>query len=137
MKRPGKMVGEVLRASMLTPATIMYPFVKIEMPPRFRGKIAFTSANCIGCKLCMRDCPANAITINKVGEKQFEAVFNNDRCIFCAQCVDTCPRKALASTPEFELASLDRGKLKVVFHAAPGTSAQPVPSADKAQQRPA
>ena len=137
MMRPGKMVYEVLKSIGRKPATVLYPFVRVEMPPRFRGKIAFTSAKCIGCKMCMRDCPTNAITINKVGEKRFEAVFDNDRCIFCAQCVDTCPKEALASTPEYELAVLDRSQLKTTFHAEPVTSADPVPPADKAQDRPA
>ena len=57
----------------------------------------------------------NAITINKIGENQFEAEFDLSRCIYCAQCVDTCPKKALEPTPDVELAVLDRAKLKVVF----------------------
>ena len=137
MKRPGKMLRLVLQSIGRKPATVLYPFEKVEMPPRFRGKIRFTAAKCIGCKACMRDCPTNAITIQKVADKKFEAVFDNDRCIFCAQCVDSCPRKALESTPEFELAALDRGQLKAVFHADPGPVAQPGPAADDPAKKPA
>jgi len=119
MIHPGKMAREVLNALFIKPATVRYPFVKVPMPDRFRGKIAFDSTKCIGCKLCMRDCPANAITITKVGDKQFQAEFCLDRCIYCAQCVDTCPKKALTATAEYELAQFQRNKLKVTFHAEP------------------
>jgi len=119
MITPGKMVREVLTSFFKKPATVLYPYVKVLMPDRFRGKIKFISSKCIGCKLCMKDCPTNAITITKVGDKQFEAVFDLDKCIYCAQCADSCPKKALEATAEYELAQLQRGKLKVVFHAEP------------------
>lgn len=109
------MLREVLGSIFKKPATNLYPAQKMEMPDRFRGKIKFDPAKCIGCKMCMRDCPTNAITINKVGENKFEAVFDLGRCIYCAQCVDTCPKKALEATKEVELAQLDKKKLRVVF----------------------
>jgi formate hydrogenlyase subunit 6/NADH:ubiquinone oxidoreductase subunit I len=118
MKRPGKMSREVLKASLKKPATILYPFVKIEMPPKFRGKLKFYPERCIGCKACMRDCPSNAIKITKVGDKRFEAEISLDKCIYCAQCVDVCIKKALEATAEYELAKTDRSELKVIVHAA-------------------
>lgn len=66
--------------------------------------------------LCMRDCPSDAITIKKIGEKKFQAEINLARCIYCAQCVDSCPKKALETTKEFELAKFNREKLKVIFN---------------------
>jgi formate hydrogenlyase subunit 6/NADH:ubiquinone oxidoreductase subunit I len=117
MKLPGKMAGEVLRHLAMKPATVLYPFVPAKMPEGFRGKIAFDSAKCAGCRLCVKDCPSVAIAINKVGEKRFEAVFDLDRCIYCAQCVDSCNRDALWATPEFELAAFNRASFHVVFHA--------------------
>jgi len=119
MKKPGKMVKEVLGAVLRKPATVLYPFEKIEMPDKFRGKLKFYSEKCIGCKACMRDCPSGAITINKVGDKQFEAVIELDKCIYCAQCVDSCPKDALEATREYELAQPKRSQLKVTFHAIP------------------
>lgn len=115
MKWPGKMVGEVLRHLLKKPATVHYPRERLDMPQGYRGKIVFSSEKCIGCKLCQRDCPAAALEIKKVGEKQFEAVFNLDRCIFCSQCVDSCNKNALETTNEFELAQIERNELKVVF----------------------
>jgi formate hydrogenlyase subunit 6/NADH:ubiquinone oxidoreductase subunit I len=117
MIRPGKMIRQVLSSLFKKPATTQYPFHKdpFEVHTRFRGKLKFYPEKCIGCKMCMRDCPANAITIRKVADKIFEADIDLGKCIYCAQCVDSCPKKALEATCEFELASLDRDKLKVTF----------------------
>ena len=113
MKYPGKIFPEIFASLSKAPATIKYPFEKAVVPADFRGKIAFDAKNCIGCKMCMRDCPAKAIVIEKVGEaKIFKATFFLDHCIYCAQCVDSCPRNALHSTPEFELAQYERAKLQ-------------------------
>jgi formate hydrogenlyase subunit 6/NADH:ubiquinone oxidoreductase subunit I len=126
MIRPGRMLKEVLGSIFTKAATSQYPLVKIDMPKDYRGRIKFHAEKCIGCKLCMKDCPSDAIFIRKVGEKKFEADIYSSRCIFCAQCVDTCPKDALESTPEYELAQLDPSKLKVVHRAeTPGSTQTP------------
>lgn len=115
MKTIGKMLGEVLSSVGKKPATVLYPFEKPVMPPKFRGKLKFTPERCAGCKLCVKDCPTGAIAINKIGDKKFEAVIDLDLCIYCGQCVDSCPKDALEMTLEYELAQLQRNKLRIVF----------------------
>jgi formate hydrogenlyase subunit 6/NADH:ubiquinone oxidoreductase subunit I len=115
MKKPGRMLGEVLRSVFKKPATVLYPAQELKMPDKYRGKLSFSPEQCIGCKLCMRDCPTQAITINKVGEKKFEVMLDLSRCIFCAQCVDSCVRNVIKSTAEVELAQFHAGKLKLVY----------------------
>ena len=115
MKFPGRMLSFVLKMLVSKPATVNYPVEKAEMPENFRGKLVFAKDKCIGCKLCMKDCPSNAIYIEKTEgeEKKFKASVCLDKCIYCGQCVDSCPKDALKCTKEFELAHFDRDKLKV------------------------
>ena len=83
-------------------ATINPP---VPTPADLRGKIAYDREKCIGCKLCIRVCPANVIEFLPEDKKIRMYVA---RCTFCAHCVDACPVDALATTPNFLLADTDR-----------------------------
>ena len=123
--RIGKMTREVLRNFFKKPATVLYPVEKLDMPKNFRGKLIFHSAKCVGCKLCMKDCPTGAIEIRPVGpaaDRKFECEINLSRCIYCAQCVDSCLKKALEATTDVELAQLDIKSLKVIYGPDPGSN---------------
>jgi formate hydrogenlyase subunit 6/NADH:ubiquinone oxidoreductase subunit I len=116
--RPGAMIAMVLRSLFQKPATVDYPAKPLPMPEAFRGQLKFDPSKCIGCLLCMKDCPSNAIQIKKIADKKFEMDIDLGKCIYCGQCVDSCVKKALAITPRFELAQTDRDKLKIIFDVA-------------------
>jgi formate hydrogenlyase subunit 6/NADH:ubiquinone oxidoreductase subunit I len=126
------MMKELLCSFFKKAATTNYPAGARAMCKDFRGKLKFYPEKCIGCKMCMRDCPSGAINIVKIGDKRFECQIDCSKCIYCAQCVDTCPKDALEATKEFELASLDKATLKIVYHAPPAappsTPAEPEPA---------
>ena len=45
---------------------------------------------CIGCKLCMRVCESNAITVeNNLAKVDYE------KCIHCMKCIEKCPTKII------------------------------------------
>jgi formate hydrogenlyase subunit 6/NADH:ubiquinone oxidoreductase subunit I len=124
---PGKILREVIGGGLFKkPATLLYPYEKEIMPLGFRGKLTFYAERCVNCKLCMKDCPSEAIQINVIGEKKYQAIVNLGRCLFCGQCVLSCNKDALAMTTNYELAGSDRPGLTVDIGrgpaAAPGES---------------
>ena len=77
----------------------------VPTPEHFRGKIHYEMDKCIGCKMCIRVCPAKVIEF-KEDEKKIKMYVA--RCIFCGQCVEVCPVDCLHMTDEFLLADVDR-----------------------------
>jgi formate hydrogenlyase subunit 6/NADH:ubiquinone oxidoreductase subunit I len=75
--------------------TVLTPPVPVGT--RYRGRLLYDKQKCIGCKLCMKVCPANA-TEYLPDEKKIQ--IHNDRCCFCAQCTEICPVKCLAMSDE-------------------------------------
>jgi len=76
----------------------------VETPEGFRGKIVYDKEKCIGCKLCIKVCPTNAIEFK---EKEKKIKIYLSRCCFCSQCNDVCPVKCLSMGDEFLLADVD------------------------------
>jgi formate hydrogenlyase subunit 6/NADH:ubiquinone oxidoreductase subunit I len=112
-KRIGSAIPEMVRSMIEKPSTEAYPFKKIELPERFRGKLEIDPMKCTGCSICAYVCPASVITMvdlgkRKIGEKEMPVKrpkFDLYTCIFCGECVDNCPFGALFFTKNFELAT--------------------------------
>jgi NADH-quinone oxidoreductase subunit I len=123
---------EILKGMSLTfkymftkPITMRYPEHKWVMPKRFRGQIALVRDPekpdedlCVGCCLCMRVCPSEALDIvTSRGENEKKIVedyfLDISRCIFCGLCVEICPVNALVYTDNYELAQYDRQLLRI------------------------
>ena len=56
---------------------------------------------CKGCKLCMKNCPGNAISINaanevKEGKKLPYLVIDTSKCVKCGACIDNCKFGAIS-----------------------------------------
>jgi len=92
------------------PATEKYPFVKPQLADNFRGQPFFDFSSCIGCGMCSRDCPANAIEMVMVDGKK-RPQLNLSKCVFCYQCAESCPKKAIKTTCNYELATTEKSSL--------------------------
>jgi formate hydrogenlyase subunit 6/NADH:ubiquinone oxidoreductase subunit I len=97
------------------PITVRYPFEPLELPSYFRGRVVSEPENCIGCGLCVRDCPANGLILERNGKKGFRLIHYPDRCAYCGQCEDNCTRSAIRLSNEFVPATTKRGELAHVL----------------------
>ena len=113
VRRTGRILPQALKSVFQDPATVSYPDGDEDTFHNVRGKLTFDEGKCVGCKMCVRDCPTGAIQIEKVADKQFKAILQIDRCIFCGQCADSCNKKALLCSTDFELASLHKEDMEV------------------------
>ena len=116
--RIGAMLGDISRSLFKRPVTELYPFERRPAPERLRGQLTFDPAKCTGCKICVRDCPAEAIEIIVVDKatKRFVMNFHTDRCTYCAQCVVSCNFDSLGmASDRWELAGLARDGFAVSY----------------------
>jgi formate hydrogenlyase subunit 6/NADH:ubiquinone oxidoreductase subunit I len=136
--RLGDLLGTVLGSLFSKPATIKYPYAPFKMPDKFRGPPSWDSDRCVGCKLCQRDCPSQAIVISKSPyEKRYNQTVDLGKCVYCGQCAETCPRKVITITPEFELAQVDKAAFTRTFRANPPPPPAPAPAQEAAPGSPA
>ncbi len=82
--------------------------------PYSYGRIEVCKDNCTGCGKCAEECLVDAISIKKHTEhkesnidKEFDIEIDFKKCIYCNNCVDTCPSKALKSSNDYKMASVE------------------------------
>ncbi|OBZ77130.1 NADH dehydrogenase [ubiquinone] iron-sulfur protein 8, mitochondrial [Grifola frondosa] len=97
----------VLEQFFRPPYTIMYPFEKGPLSPRFRGEHALRrypsgEERCIACKLCEAICPAQAITIES--EARQDGSRRTTR-------TEACPVDAIVETQNQEFSTETREEL--------------------------
>lgn len=84
---------EMLKNLFSPPVTTEYPLKPKQFVPGVRGKVVNNIDNCIFCGMCQRNCPADAITVDRVARTW---TINPFSCVQCRGCVENCPKKCLS-----------------------------------------
>jgi NADH dehydrogenase (ubiquinone) Fe-S protein 8 len=111
----------VLEQFFRPPYTIMYPFERGPLSPRFRGEHALRrypsgEERCIACKLCEAICPAQAITIESEqredgSRRTTRYDIDMTKCIYCGFCQEACPVDAIVETQNSDFSTETREEL--------------------------
>jgi hydrogenase-4 component H len=105
------LLPQLWRTLRTKPTTVRYPFAPLELPSCFRGRPDIDERLCRGCGLCVRDCPANALELERRSRDEFRLVLHHDRCAYCGQCAASCEFGAIRVTSEFARAEPRRDRL--------------------------
>ena len=108
----------VLKHLFIRPVTLEYPEKKRFQSDAFRGKpvVNLGEDGCVGCGICKKVCPSNAI--NYVKNEQGKVVsytFNLKKCIFCGNCMYYCPHHAIRLSQDFELGTAEKSALRLTY----------------------
>jgi formate hydrogenlyase subunit 6/NADH:ubiquinone oxidoreductase subunit I len=82
----------ITRSLLGKPATLMHPQRPREYSAATRGRVENEIERCIFCRLCEKNCPTDAILVNK--EKK-EWQIDSLKCCTCRRCVEVCPKTCL------------------------------------------
>jgi NADH-quinone oxidoreductase subunit I len=106
------------------PITVQYPEKTVDLPVRFRGRLALPVDpekgvdRCTACMRCVKACPNHSIDIVKEKgpdgaprPRPAKYLYNLGTCMFCNLCVEACPFFAIVMSDEHELATTDKSSL--------------------------
>jgi len=109
------LIRAVIDAIQTSSETVDYPFAPLELPHGFRGAIMIEPEKCMGCGLCVRDCPAEALVLLKKSRQEFTLLHYPARCAYCGQCEDSCHRGAISHSNSLVSPTTDKKAIAVVL----------------------
>lgn len=109
------LLPQIWRVLKQGPRTVEYPFGPAELPAGYRGRVVVREENCRGCSMCVRDCPAFALELERNGRDAYRLIYHPERCAYCGQCELSCNFDAIYLSNEFVPGEPDRADLRVVL----------------------
>ncbi len=89
------LLPQIWRTLVRGPRTVRYPFAPADLPSGYRGRVRIRPEACLGCGLCVRDCPAFALELEREDRHTFRLIYHPDRCAYCGQCEVSCVAGAI------------------------------------------
>ena len=102
------LLPNIVEALFSKPETIAYPAVSHRSSASYRGSVRIIAENCVGCGLCVRDCPAAALALEKDSKHSFRLIHHRDRCTSCGQCELSCKFNSIYLDNTYQEASAER-----------------------------
>ena len=102
------LLPNIVEALFSKPETIAYPAVSHILSDNYRGSVRIYAENCVGCSLCVRDCPATALVLEKNSKNNFLLIHYQDQCTSCGQCEMSCKFNSIYLDNSYKEASADR-----------------------------
>jgi len=102
------LLPNIVEALFSKPETIDYPAVTHRLSESYRGSVRIIAENCVGCGLCVRDCPAAALTLEKDSKHSFRLIHYRDQCTSCGQCELSCKFDSIYLNNTYQKASANR-----------------------------
>jgi NADH-quinone oxidoreductase subunit I len=142
VKGIAKGMATVLRNMVRPSFTEAYPWAPKVLPERSRTWFELPLDEngvpfCKSCMLCARNCPDGAITIESSkredGPGRVLESFSIDLglCMYCGLCVENCTSSGLRFTGDFETATHDRDRMRLVLYEVSDTTAPISPVLDE------
>jgi formate hydrogenlyase subunit 6/NADH:ubiquinone oxidoreductase subunit I len=98
---------KLLRNLQKKPMTLIFPEESLPPVEGYRGRQLLDTEKCVGCGMCSRVCPNDAIRMVEFEDKKCPEI-DLGKCCFCALCAENCPTNALEMTGEIFIAGYDK-----------------------------
>lgn len=115
MRKRFSLLHAIIDAVIASPDTVGYPFGELVLPEGYRGAIVIDPDKCIGCGICVRDCPTGALQLEKKSRDEFKLIHYPARCAYCGQCEDSCRHGAIGHSNALVGATTKPRELVVVL----------------------
>ncbi len=112
----------ILHNLLQKPVTVTYPAGKTEVCSSYRGRVVIDIQKCISCGMCMRKCPAGALTVDRAAKSW---TINRFACVQCGTCVEHCPMKCLKMEPLYAAPQTKKGTETFLKQAASSPVVKP------------